>query len=759
MRYMAARSLRSLMTLCGFVFAMSILRAESALVTTVPSPVLEIGFDDLVGAGSPGTQLVIHTQFPKPDLVPGIAGLAWRTDGFSSWASAHLDLARATSFTVSAWVALESYPSDLERPTDQLSPASILNQAGSSSGFDVFIDTYGRWGLWLATDRGRVTLKVPGLFPLREWVNVVACVDGSARSATLYLDGKPLATTNLPPDSHFLSAQSDLLLGRSPREVALLNFIVNRINGAYDDVEVFDVALRDEQVRSLHARHRDNLPNADSALVVPDSRFEHDYLRPHLHPMPPANWTNEPHGLVRSGNSWHLFYQRTPNGPYKTQMHWGHMASDDLVTWRHLPDALWPTLQTEDFGFDMKGIWSGDVILENGHATAFYTSVNHRDRLRDINPGISVAVSDDHDLRSWRKLGPILNTRYVKDFRDPYVWSEGGTWHMIIGAALTSGGGLDHYVYQARKEGGVWNHQEAFVSLPYRAMDVGSVMWEMPVFERLSDNVRILVANPIGGLVSKYGKLATRGVYWTGRWEGGQFHPFAATPRPLDLVPGHLSPTVARAADGSLRAIGIVDERRSPQAQEDAGWAHTFSLPRTWFLMPDGKTLGQAPAPELTALRGAVAYESDACRLTNESMPLAAGLHAFEVEIGVAGIDSGGRLGLDLLASADDKEVTSVYIDTASDEVVVDKSHSTLSTEEEGPRVLRGAYDAMAYGPVRTLRAYVDGSVVDVFINDAAAFSFRAYPTGADSTRVRVFAKAAPAALSGAKVWPLRLPH
>ena len=29
------------------------------------------------------------------------------------------------------------------------------------------------------------------------------------------------------------------------------------------------------------------------------------------------------------------------------------MVSRDLVAWQHLPDALWPELQSADFGFDM----------------------------------------------------------------------------------------------------------------------------------------------------------------------------------------------------------------------------------------------------------------------------------------------------------------------------------------------------------------------------------------------------------------------
>jgi beta-fructofuranosidase len=110
-------------------------------------------------------------------------------------------------------------------------------------------------------------------------------------------------------------------------------------------VAMFPKSLSAQEVSALYARVP-GAPDAESSLRVPEERFATDTLRPRVHPIPPANWTNEPHGLERKGGVWHLFYQRTPNGPFKTQMHWGHMTSTDLVSWEHSRDALWPELQT-----------------------------------------------------------------------------------------------------------------------------------------------------------------------------------------------------------------------------------------------------------------------------------------------------------------------------------------------------------------------------------------------------------------------------
>lgn len=721
------------------------------------SPEVSLNFDSN-GLTRLPAGATIHTQFATPDQVPGVSGNAWRTDGFSSWASIPIDLSGSAGFTFSAWLALESYPSDLEVPVQRLSPSSIAHQREGSKGFDIYIDTYGRWGLWASTARQRLTLAAPGRFPLYEWCHVAAAVDTVSGQAYLYLNGKMVASAELRRNGGIDFADADLELARSHSEVEYLNFTLNRLNGAYDNVAVYDRALPASAIEALFAETGEPVPDAGPALAVPDTRFAGDFHRPQLHAMPPANWTNEPHGMVRAGNTWHLFYQRTPNGPFKTQMHWGHMASDDLVAWRHMKDALWPELQDDRFGFDQKGIWSGDVILDGGRAFAFYTSVNHFHRISASNPGIAMAVSEDPDLETWRKMGPILNSEHANDFRDPYLWREGDTWHMIIGATLDDGGGLVYYVLEPTEDGGRWVHRKRFSPVAYRTLDFGSAIWEMPVFEKLTEHVRVLVVSPIGGRVSKYGDPATRTVYWTGRWRDGLFHPHVNRPKMLDILPGHLAPTVARAADGSLRAIGIVDERRSPQSQEDAGWAHTFSFPRAWRLMPDGETLGQAPAPELLALRSEQLDARGPFRLGAEAVQLAAGAHACEVQLDIDAASESAVLTVDVLASPDLEEMTRLSFDLARHEVRLDKSLSTRSKEGEGPEVLRGTYDAEAFGEMRRIRVFLDGSVVEVFINDAAVFSFRSYPEREDSTGVRVSAPEGAVSLSGSTVWLLRSP-
>lgn len=713
--------------------------------------VFHLAYDEAAGNTQEevsGADVEIQNTLGEAERVVGINGNALRTNGFSTFLDADLDLTNLKNITVETWVALESYPSDRELPYDQHHPSALVSQFDGSKGFTLDINTWGEYSFRVNVGGNLVTLKADELFPLNTWTHVAGVVDSVQGQVSLVMNGTVVASTSIAKNQTVQLAERPLRVGKSHTDISDGIFLLNGVNGAFDDTRVYDYSLNAGTL--LETYQAGSSANSASAIKTPANRFVDDLHRPKFHAMPPAGWTNEPHGLVRSDDQFHMFYQRTPNGPFKTQSHWGHMVSEDFVNWTVLPDALYPTLdEGSTSGFDMKGIWAGDVVVSNGKAYAFYTNVNHSD---DFNPGIALATSEDENFLTWEKQGPLIDSDQVQDFRDPYLWEENGTWHMLIGAKVQGGGGLAYYTSPNLLS---WTYQPVFSSVSYANMDVGSDVWELPVFEPLDDK-HILVVNPVGGAVGKYDNSnPTRGLYWTGTWSDGTFTPDYQQPKKLDLLRGHLSPTVERNAAGVLTAIGIVDERRSSQAQLDAGWAHTFSLAREWYLLPDNATLGQRPSANLASLRTTADPTSIADLSTSDVT--ATGVNGKQIEFVLTLDDSNTaeRYGFEVLANADRSEYTRIYYDGIGKRIALDKRNSTTANEEDKVLLIEN-YDEAAFGKPTKFHVFIDGSVIDVFINDAAAFSFRSYPSKADSDGINIFGSQGVANFTALDYWTLK---
>ena len=106
---------------------------------------------------------------------------------------------------------------------------------------------------------------------------------------------------------------------------------------------------------------------------APPEQLGQDPQRPGYHFLPPANWLNDPNGLMYWQGEYHLFYQYNPYGPRHRTIHWGHAVSTDLVFWQHLPLALAPTPGSPD----EDGCWSGCAINDQGVPTLIYTGLRH----------------------------------------------------------------------------------------------------------------------------------------------------------------------------------------------------------------------------------------------------------------------------------------------------------------------------------------------------------------------------------------------
>ncbi len=454
---------------------------------------------------------------------------------------------------------------------------------------------------------------------------------------------------------------------------------------------------------------RDLIARANASIAAAARALSADPQRPCIHFLPPANWMNDPNGMILWKDRYHLFYQHNPYGPLWGNMHWGHAVSGDLIRWQHLPAAIAPT----PGGPDKDGIYSGCCVDDGGRPTAVYTGVR---------PECQCLAVGDEDLLTWEKepANPVIAKAppgYDAGFRDPWVWQEGAQWRMLVGSGRVGHGGA--VLLYRSKDLRRWEYLGPMVEGDAR--ETGR-MWECPFFFPLGDK-HVLVIHPIP---------MSRAIYMVGRYADGRFLPETAGSvdhGTQDFYATHF----IRDRQGRQVMVAWLREARSQEAQQRAGWSGCLSLPREVYLKPDGH-LGQRPLPELAALRRKV-WRAENVRMTRERMTLTSELGGESLEVRVqARLLESGTLTLRLRRSPEGQEETLLIYDRWNGTLTLDRQRSSLdATVNRGPKscpLKLGAEEAL------DLTVYLDRSVVEVFANGGTAMTCRIYPTRADSTGV-----------------------
>ncbi len=177
--------------------------------------------------------------------------------------------------------------------------------------------------------------------------------------------------------------------------------------------------------------------NPSEESVDQQSRFDEPF-RPQYHFTPPAQWMNDPNGMVYYEGEYHLFYQHYPDSNVWGPMHWGHAVSEDLIHWEHLPIAIEP----DSLGWIFSGSAVYDADNSSGLGTkdkpplvAIYTYHDPvgAEAKRDDFQTQGIAYSTDNG-RNWLKYegNPILENPGIRDFRDPKVIWVDDKWIMSL---------------------------------------------------------------------------------------------------------------------------------------------------------------------------------------------------------------------------------------------------------------------------------------------------------------------------------------
>jgi beta-fructofuranosidase len=474
-------------------------------------------------------------------------------------------------------------------------------------------------------------------------------------------------------------------------------------------------------------------PRSGEEIAALRERFEGDHHRPGYHLSTPANWLNDPNGVVQWNGRYHVFYQYNPGGPYHDTIHWGHAVSDDLLHWEDEPVALTPSPDGPDRG----GCWSGCAVDDDGTATILYTGGRDRKQLPCL------ATTDDPQLRTWEKDAdnPIIEELptdvdllatedWEGEFRDHCVWQDDGTWYQLIGAGLADGGGVVLlYESEDLRE---WEYCGPVLSGDRETPQ--ETVWECPELLDLGDRQLLHVSN--------YEDV----VYFLGGFDGETFDPDYRDK--LDHG-DYYAPQSLRGDDGRILTWGWVPEARDVSAQWDAGWSGTMSLPRELSLADDGR-LRQRPARELTELRGAHEHHENLALEGSETTWLDTESRSFELAGRFSLIDA-DAVELTVLASPEGTERTPIRY-TRDDLLEVHRDRSSTD-----PRATRDSQHMRVtpYDQPLDLRAFVDGSVVELFANERHCLTSRVYPTDDDAVGINVSAVGGRVDVSDLDVWEL----
>lgn len=309
-------------------------------------------------------------------------------------------------------------------------------------------------------------------------------------------------------------------------------------------------------------------------------------------------------------------YQWNPAAAVHGDIHWGHMSSADLLSWRDDGVALRP----RPGDIDAAGVWSGVAVPDAGGVALVYTAVP------DDARHACVAVARQAADGTWAQPGRVATQhpdhRRWRDVRDPFVLSVDGRRLGIMGAGRAGAGqspprGGAVLVYDA-DDLDDWTLLGALLvadELPAGMVGAGAI-WECPQLVPVREGWLLVVswddgaaAQPAGsdgisrprhGVACYSGELDVTGPV-------PRFTP--ATEALLDHGPDFYAPQLVIDGDRVLawgwswEGRGAGTNHRSDAEVAACGWAGTLTFPREVVLGPAGAGMC-VPARELEALEG-----------------------------------------------------------------------------------------------------------------------------------------------------------
>ena len=510
-------------------------------------------------------------------------------------------------------------------------------------------------------------------------------------------------------------------------------------SGYMDELKIYGKALDKDTITAQAAFQTPEIAYEDIGL---QNILTEDIYKTQFHGGPYQHWMNEPHAPVYYNGMYHLFFQQNMVGTYWRNISWGHLVSEDMVSWRPVKEAITPMENT----VVPDGVWSGGAALDvNGVPVLFFTAGNDsfaEDGLisnQNIGAAYPADLSDP-ELIDWVVCGDLAIAQISGqgrpgEFRDSHIWKEDDTWYMLICSGSETSPGGSALLYETRplevKGDGVidmdWVYRGPVYDWPDQSMTYGT-SWELPILIPLTNEA---------GTITKYffsispapASMADNKVYYfVGDFdrETGKFIPderFIDGPALLDYGSNVFTGPSALVdpVSGDVYLFSIMQDQRGGAEEGAAGWAHCVGLPRKIWLNDEGTDVMMSPADALHELEGAVLTEGTGLTLEQANQMLS------EVSGDLlylrAAVDMGDSNEITLnVKSNGDRDLTAF---------IYNAQEGTISGKN--PNKTKEAKKPFVSGPLEvrdgkmTIEVYIDRSLVEGFFNDSKSISMRSY--------------------------------
>ncbi|GIP48383.1 hypothetical protein J53TS2_19740 [Paenibacillus sp. J53TS2] len=696
------------------------------------------------------------TEPADPQWRQGVEGSGLLFDGYStSIARPVCELDRnqgaepLSALSIGVWVAPRSYDWGYEGKL-----AAIVNRHNREceQGYLLGMFRHGRWSFQLGLDQGgwkEVWSPDGDELPKHEWSYVNAVFNGEQGVIKLYLNGREIASSEVPVGSRMVEAVgTDLLIGKNNHSSRWAGvFHLQMFSGILDELKIYQRALSGEEIAASYRQVLDSLYGGIKPQVPYDEiKLDRaplllDRHRPQYHASPPAHWMNEPHAPIYFEGQYHLFYQHNPLGPFFYQIHWGHWVSEDLVHWRDLPVALAP--ERDQLAPD--GIWSGSATYDaEGLPVLFFTAGND-----SASPNQSVALArstypadGNPDLVLWVKHREPLIVQQkgigaFGDFRDPFVWKDDDGWYALVGSGIEGEGGAA--LAFVSKDMLNWTYKGPFFQADLQRFPYLGPIWELPVLlplgtDKQGENKHLLLVSPVGDGAD------VEVFYWIGRLDKEElsFIPDQEEPELIDVGDFHFTGPSGMVDPKTGRKIifTIAQGDRTSELEYQSGWAHNAGLPLSVYLRDDGR-LGIEPIQELQSLRGEkrLSLRDNSLAEANERLQEIQG-DMLEIQLEIEP-DSAQQFGIKLRRTPDGEEETLLYYDSKQSMLLVDRTKTTLHPGERCGGIQGGKLE-LASENLR-LHLYLDRSMVEAYANSLKSLTTRVYPSRRDALGLEIW--------------------